>query len=147
MKRLDFSVEIAAPPSRVWHHLFTDESFRKWTAAFTPGSHFQGSWMPGDTIRFLDPNGDGMLSRVTQRREGELMSLEHFGIVKGGQDVTEGPEAAQWTPAVEEYCLTASDSGTQLKVASDTSEAMESFFSEAWPRALARLKEICESED
>jgi hypothetical protein len=37
------------------------------------------------------------------------------------------------------------DGATEVKVDVDTVPEFEAFMSDAWPKALARLKEICES--
>ncbi|MBL8338258.1 MAG: SRPBCC domain-containing protein, partial [Rhodoferax sp.] len=47
LKRIQFSVTIAAPASVVWHHITTADSYRIWTSAFAEGSYFEGSWEPG----------------------------------------------------------------------------------------------------
>ena len=38
--------------------MLDDASYRQWTDAFGPGSHFEGTWLPGSEIRFLGDSHD-----------------------------------------------------------------------------------------
>jgi uncharacterized protein YndB with AHSA1/START domain len=62
LKRLQWSVDIAAPASSVYQILVAPESYTKWTSAFGESLYFKGSWQEGRTIRFMTPGGDGVVS-------------------------------------------------------------------------------------
>lgn len=49
-----------------------------------------------------------------------------------------------WAPCYENYTFTDEAGGTRLKVDCDVFGDHEGFMAEIWPRALARLKSICE---
>jgi uncharacterized protein YndB with AHSA1/START domain len=66
LKRLQWSVDIAAPASRVYQILVAPESYTKWTSAFGEGLYFKGSWQKGQTIRFMTPGGDGVVSDIAE---------------------------------------------------------------------------------
>ncbi len=65
MDKLNFSTSINAPKEKVWQTLWDDASYRKWTTAFTEGSYaVTDNWKEGTDVKFLDPKGSGMISRV-----------------------------------------------------------------------------------
>ena len=49
LKRLQWSVDIAAPASGVYQILVAPESHTKWRSAFGEGLYFKGSWRKGQT--------------------------------------------------------------------------------------------------
>lgn len=144
-KRLQFRETIAAAPQSVWDTMFEDATYRLWTEVFCAGSHFVGSWDEGATIRFLTPNGEGMVARIAESRRPEFLSIEHLGTVSGGIDDTESESVKAWLPAFENYTLRAVAAGTEVLVDQDVTEEYTGYFLETWPKALARLKELCET--
>ena len=144
MKRMSFSVAIAASRQTVWNTMLEPDSYRAWTAAFMEGSYYEGSWETGAKIRFLSPGGDGMIAEIAENRPFAFVSIRHLGITKDGVDDTESPAARAWTPAYENYTFTEKDGVTEVVVDVDVNERYEKMFSDAWPKALQRLKEICE---
>ncbi len=80
-----YSIEIDAPREKVWRVMIEDKSYRDWTSAFCPNSHFEGDWSEGSEIRFLGdgPNGEsgGMFSRIRENKSYERISIEHLGIL------------------------------------------------------------------
>lgn len=144
MKRLRFCVAIAAPKQNVWNTMLEPDSYRAWTAVFAEGSFYEGSWERGAKIRFLSPGGDGMTAEIAENRPFEFVSIRHLGIIKDGVDDTESPASRAWTPAFENYTFTEKDGVTEVVVDVDVNERYEKMFSDVWPKALQRLKEICE---
>ena len=144
MKRLRFSVAIAASRRDVWNTMLEPDSYRAWTAAFVEGSYYEGSWEKGARIRFLSAGGDGMTSEIVENRPCEFVSIRNLGIIKDGVDDTESPAARAWTPAYENYTFTEKGGVTEVVVDVDVNERYEKIFSDPWPKALQRLKEICE---
>ena len=144
MKRLRFSAAIAASKQDVWNRMLEPDSYRAWTAAFGEGSYYEGSWNKGAKIRFLSPGGDGMTAEIAENRPFEFVSIRHRGIIKNGVDDTESPAARAWTPAYENYTFTEKDGVTEVVVDVDVNERYEKMFRDTWPKALRRLKEICE---
>ena len=149
VRRLQFDVVIAAPRERVWDNIVNDEPYRKWTAAFMPGSYFEGRWDKGARIRFLARNQagevNGMWSEIAEIRRPEFLSIRHLGIVRDGKDDRESEEAKKWEAAYENYTLT--DVGGKTKFAVDQDvpdDSLAPMFSDAWPKALALLKGISE---
>jgi uncharacterized protein YndB with AHSA1/START domain len=144
-KTLRFSTVIQAPPDRVWQLMLAPDSYRQWTAAFMEGSTYEGSWEAGQRIRFVSPTGEGMVAEVAENRRGEFVSLRHLGEVrKDGTVDVDSPAVKAWAPAYENYRFIARGGATELQIEMDTFPAYEQFMQEAWPKALARLKELCE---
>lgn len=147
MKTLRFAITIAASPAAVGHVLLDDALFRKWAASFTEGSHFQGDWSEGATIRFLTPGGDGMVSEIAANRPNEYLSIRHIGVVNQGVADTESDEVKAWAPAYENYTLNEIDGGTELTIHMDVMPEFEEYFSKTWPKALEAIKRLSETRN
>ena len=145
MKRLHFTTVIHASRQAVWDAMLAPETYRIWTAEFTEGSYYEGSWETGARIRFLAPGGDGMTSVIEESRPHEFLSIKHLGVIKDGVEDTESEEVRKWAPGFENYSFSEAGSSTELAVDSDTTPDFEAYLVETWPRALARLKALCES--
>jgi len=74
----------------------------------------------------------------------EFISIQHVGFIKDGVEDTESPEVKAWFPAFENYTFTETNGVTTLQVALDTAPEYEKDMDEAWPKALEKLKNICE---
>ncbi len=144
VQKLHFSTRIIAPKGKVWDTMLNDESYRKWTSAFTEGSHYKGSWEKGSKILFLIPNGQGMVSRIAENKLHEFISLELLGFVKDGKEDTESEEAKAMAGAHENYTFKESDGSTEVLVDMDSNGEYKALFEEAWPKALLKLKELSE---
>jgi len=143
-KRLQFSIRIEAPVARVWDVTIDPETYKKWTAAFMEGSHFQGSWEEGAEIRFLAPSGDGMVAVIEVNRPHEFISIKHIGCVANGVVDTESDEVKAWAPVYENYTFKAAPGGAEVVVNIDVLDEYEQYMNETWPKALASLKALCE---
>lgn len=145
LKRLQWSVDIAAPASRVYQILVGPESYKQWTSAFGDGLYFEGSWQQGQPIRFLTPSGHGVVSEIAENKPNEFISIRHLGyIADNGIEDTSSEAIRAWAPAYENFTFTAAPQGTTLTVDQDMTDEFEGMV-EAWPRALAKLKALCEN--
>ena len=146
MKRLHYEITIAAPRDTVWRTMIEPDTYRAWTTAFAEGSYYEGGWEQGDRIRFLGPDGSGgITSEIAESRRPEFISIRHLGIIKDGVDDTESEEARKWAPAYENYTFEDAGSGaTHLSVDLDVTPEFEAMMNEAWPKALAKLRELSE---
>ncbi len=148
MQKLTFNTFINAPVEKVWNTMLGDATYREWTMAFHEGSYYMGSWEKGSKILFLGPDEGGgvggMVGQIAENRPHEFISIEHRGFVKGGVEDYDSEEVKKWVPAFENYTFTSKDGGTELLIEVDTNEEYSKMFSEMWPRALAKLKEVAE---
>jgi len=144
VRRVQFSTIIAAPAERVYALRIDPESFKRWTTPFIEGSYFEGSWQEGERIRFLAPNGEGMVAEIAENRPNAFISIRHLGFVANGVDDTESEALRAWAPAYENCTLLSMPGGTKIVVDQNVLGDFEDFMAEAWPQALARLKALCE---
>ncbi|NUO02298.1 MAG: VOC family protein [Saprospiraceae bacterium] len=72
------------------------------------------------------------------------MSFEHLGEVKEGKEDFEAAQTRGWAGAKENYTLTEKDGGVLLEVDLDADDAFEGYFSNKFPQALAKVKELAE---
>jgi len=146
MKTLKFTETIDATPEEVWHAMLDQDTYRIWTTEFGEGSHYEGGWETGDRVRFLGPGDEGMVSEIAESRRNEFVSIRHLGVIKDGVEDVESEEARKWAPAYENYTFTPQDGGTRVDVSVETTEEFEEWMNNAWPKALAKLKEVAESK-
>ena len=146
VKRLQFTATIDAPLPRVWHITTSLESYKRWASAFMEGCYFEGSWDQGAKIRFLAPSGDGMVSEIAENRTNEFISIRHLGYIAQGVEDTTSESIRSWAPACENYTFVAVPEGTKLVVDLDVAPEFEQDMKEAWPKALAQIKLLCEAE-
>jgi uncharacterized protein YndB with AHSA1/START domain len=147
---LHYSIFINQSPTKVYDVMIADNTYRQWTAAFNPTSHFKGDWSAGSKMYFIgnDEAGNeaGMVSKIKENQPGKFVSIEHLGEWKNGLEITEGPQVEQWTGALENYTYEVQEQGTFLKIdmIGGMGEYAE-YFDATWPKALEILKSLCES--
>jgi len=129
--------------------MFEDKYWRLWTAEFSPTSHYKGSWEKGSKILFLgnDPEGQmvGMVSRIRENIPDKFVSIEHLGFVKDGEEITSGPQVEDWAGVLENYSFADHQGNTLLTVSMDSNQEFKPYFQETWPKALKKLKSLCET--
>lgn len=144
-KTLHFPIRIEAPREKVWSVMLDAPTYEQWTAPFCEGSRYEGGWNRGDRIRFLTPSGEGMVSEIVESRRPEFVSIRHLGEIRDGVEDTTSEKVRAWAPAFENYTFDeAPGGGTQLRVDVDVLPDYEQFMKDTFPKALARLKQLCE---
>lgn len=141
MEKLHFNVQINAEPEKVWSVLWDDFSFRQWTSAFTEGSFYQGNLEENGVIKFLDPQNNGMFSKIVKLIPNQEIIFLHLGEIYNG---VEAPQ--NWEEATERYILTEHENTTSLEVEIQTSEEFKTFFEEKFPNALSNVKHLSENQ-
>lgn len=151
MKKLQFTVNINAPATRVYDHMLginSKSTYEQWTYMFNPTSSYEGSWDKGSKILFVgvDEKGEkgGMVSRIVENMPHQFVSVQHYGLVKGDKEITEGPDVEKWANGFENYTFKESNGTTTVTVDLDTTEDFVGYMNETYPKALDKLKEICE---
>ena len=146
--KLHFSTTINANAKHVYNTMISDSTYREWTSIFNPTSRFEGSWNKGSKIVFIgtdkDGNIGGMVSRIKENIPESFISIEHLGLIQNGKEIISGPEVEDWAGILENYSFSEKDGKTMIGVDIDTNADFKSYFSETWPKALEKLKEICE---
>ena len=150
LETLQFETLIDAKPEKVYRDMFDKNLYREWTAMFNPTSRYEGSWEKGSKILFIgeDEAGKegGMVSRIKENVPNRFVSIEHLGILQNGREITSGPEVEGWAGALENYTFTEVNNKTLLTVEMDSNQQFKSYFQETWPKALDKLKSICETK-
>jgi GTPase SAR1 family protein len=148
MEKLQFKIDINAQKEKVWDTMLEDRTYRIWTEEFTPGSHYIGSWDEGSKILFLGPANDGklggMVSRIKENKLHKFISIEHLGEVLDGVEDTTSDRVKIWAGALENYTFIDKGDKTELVVDLDINEEFKEMFEGMWPKALQKLKELCE---
>lgn len=148
MEKLNFDIVINASPEKVFKDMLADKTYREWTSEFNPSSRFEGSWEKGAKILFVGTSEagkrEGMVARIKEHIPNKYISIEHYGLVNGDEEITTGEEITAWAGSHENYSFNPVPEGTKLSVELDSNEEFKSYFEESWPRALTKLKSICE---
>lgn len=145
---LHFELRINASPEKVYSIMLGEKHYGDWTSVFNPTSHFEGSWEKGSEIRFIGTDKDGktggMISKIEENIPNRFVSILHTGIIHDGKEITEGAEIEEWSGAHENYTFEEQNRQTLLKVNLDSNQQFKDYFMETFPKALERLKTICE---
>ena len=148
LETISFEILINAAPEKVYSTMLDKKFYNEWTSVFNPSSSFEGSWEKGAEIRFIgidkDGSKGGMISRIEENVANKFVSIHHLGIILGGVEIMEGPEVDEWAGAHENYTFETKGERTLLKVDFDTNQMLKTYFKETYPKALERLKLICE---
>jgi len=151
MEKLQFKTQIKSSANHAYNVMLAKGTYKQWTAEFNPSSDFEGSWEKGATIQFIGVNKEGkkegMVSKIKENEPGRFLSIQHIGILDDGKPVTEGPQVEAWAGALENYSFSEQNGLTTVTVDIDTNEEFIGYFKETWPKALNKLKELCESEN
>ncbi len=151
MKKLEFKVSINAPAHKVFDRMLglSDKTtYEEWTKAFHPTATYEGKWEKGSKILFIgtDSHGErgGMVSKVVDIIPNRFVSVQHYGIVKGNQEITEGLEVEKWGNGFENYIFEEINGYTVVIVNLETPEHFVDYMQKTFPVALEGLKKICE---
>jgi len=147
--KIQFKIVINAPSEKVYKTMIDKQHYKEWTKEFNPTSDFEGSWEKGAKILFIgiDEKGNkgGMVSRIKENILNKYISIEHIGLFENGKEITSGLEVEGWAGALENYTFTEDNGKTVLSVDTDSNNEYKNYFEEIWPKALNKLKSICEN--
>ena len=152
MKRLQFTTKINAPAAKVYDLMLgirNKQTYEQWTALFNPTSTYDGTWEKGSKMLFLgvDEKGEksGMVSEINDNVLHQFVSIRHYGLLKSNVEITSGPEVEKWANGFENYTFQEENGGTTVTVDLDFADDFVDYMNETYPKALNRLKEICEA--
>jgi len=151
MKKTQFNVSINAPASKVYDVMLginNKSTYEQWTALFNPTSTYDGSWKKGSKILFIgtDEKGEkgGMVSEIVDNIPNRFISIRHYGLLQANVEITEGPEVEKWANGFENYTFEDNNGTTTVTVDLDTTEDFLDYMNQTYPKALDKLKELCE---
>ncbi len=151
MKKLQYKITINSPAALVYDFMLGTSNkltYEQWTAAFNPSSSFEGNWEKGSKMLFFGLNSKGekggIVSRIAENIPNIFVSIQHYGLLNDGQEITEGPEVEKWANGFENYTFEEIDGTTTVIVDLDLTDDFVDFMNETYPKALEKLKGICE---
>ncbi|MEZ4805205.1 MAG: SRPBCC domain-containing protein [Bacteroidia bacterium] len=152
MIKLQFTVSINASANKVYDTMLglsKKSTYEQWTALFNPTSSYEGNWNKGSKILFVGENEKGekggMVSRIAENILNHFVSIQHYGLLQNDKEITEGPDVEKWANGFENYTFEENNGITKVTVDLDTTEDFTNYMNEAFPKALDKLKEICEN--
>lgn len=144
MKTLKFEIQIHSSIETVWKTLWDKETYTKWTKPFTEGCYYETeSFTEGNEVKFLSPNGDGMLSTIVSLKQQEFVAFEHLGMIVNGEKSTFKTESDNHQ-YLETYQLIKNENSVTLIAKIDTLEPWEDTMNTTFPQALQIIKELSE---
>lgn len=151
MKTLTYIINIDAPASKVYNIMLgldNKKTYEAWTALFNPTSTYKGSWEKGSKIVFvgIDEQGNmgGMIAKIAENIPNKSIVIKHYGILENDKEIIDGPKVENWAGASENYSFSEHNGTTSITVDVDANDEFMTYFDETWPKALNKLKEICE---
>ncbi len=141
MEIIKFEITIDAAPEKVWNVLWDEFSYRQWTSAFCEGSFYVGTLEEDSKVQFLDPDNNGMFSKVVKNIPAKEMVFLHLGEIYSGIETP-----MDWGDATESYLLEETEYSTKLTLEINTSKEFKSFFEEKVPLAIQNVKNLSENQ-
>ncbi|QNL48112.1 SRPBCC domain-containing protein [Olivibacter sp. SDN3] len=135
---IDQQININAPAEKVWQVLWGKDTYKKWAAAYMPGSSYTGDLKQGGRVKFLDPDNNGMESEVASLTENREITFHHLHELQAGN---EGQSLGNLR---EKYTLEEQDDVTTLSLISDMPEEYFKEMDAATKKALQTIKELAE---
>ena len=146
MKRLEFKTQIAADKKKVWETMLNPETYKQWVNVSWPGSYYEGTWAKGEELKFFSPGQGGTLAKLVEQKPYDNILAEHVAVINAdGSEDCNSDVAKGWIGTTERYTFTEKNGKTELTIQIKTPPSWSSMFEEGWPNALAKLKEMCES--
>ena len=152
MNKLQYTIKINAPAKIIYDLMLgisSKTTYEKWTAMFNPTSTYEGNWNKGSKMLFVgfDEKGNkgGMVSEIAENITNKYISIHHFGLVQANKEITSGPEVEKWANGFENYTFQENSGVTEIVVELvGLTENLNEYMNDSWPKALNKLKEVCE---
>jgi hypothetical protein len=145
MIKLNYSIDIKAKKEHIWKTMIDPETYQKWVKAFSANSKFIGEWKQGETILFFDPDLGGSKAILEIFSPYDEILTRHFSMIDKNQNENNEDEMSKkWIGSTERYRFVESGNGTKLEIEMKTNEVFSEMFNKSWPKALERIKDLCE---
>ena len=122
MEILNYEILINASPHKVWRILWDPDTYTQWKQYFAPGSSMHSDWQVNGQTVFLDANGDGMISPITELEEFKRVTFQHLGMLEDGIEDLDSESVKKWSGVLEKYVLKDLNGSTKLGVELETSK-------------------------
>lgn len=138
------SIRINASKEKLWEVLFTEPYTRIWYEEFSKGSYAETDWRLGSKAIFKDDSHSGLIGKVVANQPNSLLSVEYTGVLEGGKEDYESDIAKQVQGGRETYVISESEGSTLLEIEGDMAPEYFDIMSDAWDRALEKVKVLSE---
>lgn len=138
---MQFTITIEAPRNKVWSTLFDDKTFRDWGNIIDEGQYMVGEIKEGNEVQCMSSSGYGVTSLVEKLIPNEFVLFRQMADTK---EHGEQKREKEWTGGAESYSLAEEDGHTTVTVEIDVPDGLEEIFTERFPKALQRVKELAE---
>lgn len=146
MRKRKYEINIEASAQKVWDTIWNKDTYTKWTAPFSEGSHYEGEIKQGARIHFLSPELNGTYSDVAWLSEPRFALIQHIGQITKGKEMSIDEEVEKWTGAFEHYVLTEKEGNTLLTAEIDLHPENNAYFDEVFPKAFGIIKQLAEDK-
>jgi hypothetical protein len=85
-----------------------------------------------------------MVSEIAENIPHQFISIRHKGMLDGDIEILEGPAIEAWAGSTENYSFEEENGHSHVSVELYITEEYKPMFDSLWPKALDKLKEICE---
>ena len=107
MKKLEFKIEIAAVPEKVWKSMLDPVTYKQWVNVSWPGSSYEGIWKQDEHIKFSGAQGGGTQAVLKELRKYEFILAEHTAVINADGSLDKESEVAKgWIGTKESYRFT-----------------------------------------
>ncbi len=144
LKLIKKSIDINAPKEKVWEVLLKNEYIEKWYKAFGEGIIADTNWQLGSKAVFKDSKGSGLIGKIAERKDNEIISIEYSGMLINGKEDFESAEAKNMKGGHETYKLSEKDGVTHLDTEFNMDEKDFQMMSDLWEKALRIIKDLAE---
>ena len=145
MKTFQSKIDIGVNAKKVWDTMIHPDSYKEWVNVAWPGSYYEGNWGPGQNVKFISPGRGGTLVQIVEYRPYEYILAEHVAVINAdGTEDRDSESAKNWIGATESYTFHQVNGKTELETEMNTNPEWGQMFADSMPKALAKLKEICE---
>ncbi len=146
IKTIEKEILLNAPKEKVWDVLQNDKYTRIWHGEFSEGAHAETDWKVGSRAKFTDKTGDGLLGKIVANTPYKILSIEYEGMIMNGVESFDSKEVMDIKGGRETYVLSEKNKSTSLSVSCDMAIEYFEMMSEAWDRALQKIKELSEAK-
>ena len=152
MEKLQYTIKINAPVQKVYDLMLgisNKTTYEQWTSMFNPTSTYEGNWDKGSKMLFVGINEKGekggMVSEISENIKNDYISIRHYGLVQANVEITSGPQVEKWANGFENYTFQENNGNTDITIELvGFTEDLKDYMNESWPKALDKLKELCE---
>ena len=152
MNKLQYTIKINAPVNKVYDLMLgisNKSTYEQWTAMFNPTSTYEGNWNKGSKMLFVgfDEKGNkgGLVSEIADNITNKYISIRHYGLVQANMEIISGPEVEKWANGFENYKFQENNGVTEILVELvGLTEDLIEYMNDSWPKALNKLKKVCD---